>query len=126
MKIFTLYNNDKPYHEVVASKMQDLKEDFINTDKAFFSDAKITCKQTGVLVKIGAGYKKVMFDESAAFKDAIKSLTNLQLSALLNNDFDNDNNSFYLNKKDFLLDDRKTLSDRGLEFVTRIRSNLRR
>ncbi len=124
MKVFRMFANDKAYgNEIIASKMKDLKEDYINPDKAFYSDMKITCKQVGILVVLNGIHKKVMFDNSPQFNKELKGLTQLQLIALLTGDFTNDNNSFYLLEKGLLLPDRASLSDKGIEFINRVGIN---
>lgn len=124
MKLFQMFANDKPYSQIIiADKLKDLQQDYIIPDKAFYSDLKITCKQVGVLVYLNGVLKSIMFDDSEKFNQDLKSLTNLQLKALLEKDFTNDNNSFYLLKKGMLQQDRENLSEKGKEFLKRIETN---
>ena len=124
MKLFQMFANGKPYGQVIiAGKLKDLQQDYIIPDKAFYSSSKITCKQVGVMVYLNGMWKAIRFDDSEKFNQDLKSLTNLQLKALIEKDFTNDNTSFYLLEKGMLQQDRETLSERGEEFLKRIETN---
>lgn len=124
MKLFQMFANGKPYGQIIiAAKLKDLQQDYILPDRAFYSDSKITCKQVGVQVNLNVVSKSIMFDDSEKFNQDLKSLTTLQLKALLEKDFTNDNNSFYLLEKGMLQKDRENLSEKGKEFLKRIELN---
>lgn len=124
MKLFQMFSNGKPYGQIIiADKLKDLQQDYITPDKAFYSDSKITCKQVGIQVNLNGVSKSIMFDDSKKFNQDLKSLTTLQLKALLEKDFTNDNNSFYLLEKGMLQQDRENLSEKGKEFLKRIELN---
>ena len=96
---------------IMAGNMKDLKEDYIDPDKAFYS-GKITCKQVGVFVN---NSRVILFkDLNDKLSTIVKSCTVRQLTALVTGDLSNDNNSYYLLERGLLLADRITLSNDGL------------
>ncbi len=124
MKLFQMFANGNPYGKIIiADKLKDLQQDYIIPDKAFYSEVKITCKQVGIQVNLNGVSKVIMFDDSEKFNQDLKRLTNLQLKALLEKDFTNDNNSFYLLEKGMLQQDRENLSEKGKEFLKRVELN---
>lgn len=110
-KVWNLKANGNVYNTVLGSR-KDVNEEFLKPDKKTFDTSKITMEEIGVMVQCRIIYYE---DLELNTREEIISMKEPMIKAILFEDFDNDNMTYFLLERGLLNEDRKSLSNKGYE-----------